>query len=309
MSAHTLSTPAHRLSTLAILVLAAAGAFPLSAQLPPTRVQWSMVETDNFAVMTDGSPRRAETVASSLEALHSVLANIAARERKGPKTLVYAFERAKTFERYSPYEDAGSVAGFFTNSLVRNYISIDLSKDQRGNTVYHELLHEFAATNFPGVPLWFNEGLAEYLGNSTVNRKGEIEIGRAIKGRYVLDYHGGATRRLTNTGWTLDQTKDAIRKGEAPTLGELFLTPYPLFTGERGPLNYGTSWLFVHFLRHGDTSKRGSKGVDGDWAQNKFPAFLLYLIEGYPARDAIEQIYGMSLSEMNEQFRDYAKRF
>ncbi len=215
------------LTTVWTLLAVVAAAIPLAAQLPPARVQWSMVETDNFAVLTDGSPRRAEAVASNLEALHSVLANIAARERKGPKTLVYAFERAKTFERYSPYQDAGSVAGFFTNSLLRNYISIDLSKDQRGSTVYHELLHEFAATNFPGVPLWFNEGLAEYYSTFTVAGS-TAEVGRVV-GQHIR--------------W--------LRMNDLLPVRMLFdvRTDSPAYNeGMRRGIFYAQSWAAVHYL-------------------------------------------------------------
>ncbi len=282
--------------------------------------QRKRIASQRFVVTTDADGDDiARTIAINLEATFNFLDRLFGRDIElmpdGNKLAVYFYGQRSNFLRLSGsmFTIGGNYSGFYSHPGFLAFHQERSNTEELLSTLLHEATHAYLYRYLlePGVNPgpWFNEGLAEYLGNSTVNRKGEIEIGRAIKGRYVLDYHGGATRKRTGTGWTLDQTKDAIRKGDAPTLGELFLTPYPLFTGERGPLNYGMSWLFVHFLRHGDATKRGSKGVDGDWALTKFPAFLLYLIEGYPPRDAITQVYGMTLSEMNEQFREYAQRF
>lgn len=150
------------------------------ASLPSPRVRWVIAESEHFSVLSDAGRDDARRVSRNLEGLYSVLQSIAAEERRGPKTLVYAFRSTRMFQVYNPFPGRNNVAGFFTSSMLRNFLAIDLAKDQRGSTIYHEVLHEFAATNFPGVPLWFNEGLAEYYSTFVLNQH-EAEVGRAIQ--------------------------------------------------------------------------------------------------------------------------------
>lgn len=277
------------------------------------------ISSPRFIVTTDSETEGiARALAINLEATFNFLDDLFGRALElmpeGHKTVVYFYANKKSYLSLASSLNVGSSAGFYYHpGLLAFHQEVRSSQDLL-HTMLHEATHAYLLRYLlePGVNpgMWFSEGLAEYVGNSTINRKGEIVVGKSLPGRYVIDYHGrGAYWRKTNTGWTLDKTKTAIRTGDAPSLGELFLTPRALFTGERGPLNYGMAWLFLHFLRHGDVAKRGSKGEDGEWAQEHFPRFLLYVVEGYPPIDAIEQIYRMPLEQMNDRFKEYVKRF
>ncbi len=275
--------------------------------------------TPRFLVVTDAEQEGvAEILANNFEASFGVLDGLFGRGLPllppSQKVLVYLYSSQSAF--------ASAAAGFGMPSHHSGvYIAPGLvllkqtmaSDEALLQTLLHEATHAYMSRHLarPGIRLgtWFVEGLAEYIGNSTITGKGELVVGKTIKRRYMMDPHGLVALRTTASGWTLENTKEAIRKGEATSIAGLLPIPPELFTGRQGPLNYGTSWLLIHFLRHGDVDRRGAKGSEGEWAEKQFPTLLLYLLEGYPAEDALEQVYGMTLSDLQEQFVEYVRRF
>lgn len=108
------------------------------------------------------------------------------------------------------------VGGYFLSRPEADYVAINA--DPRGDArsiVYHEYLHSVLRNNYPGLPLWLHEGLAQLY--STFDTDGaEARIGRPIpdharwvQGNPLLpvselfaldvhskDYHQGARRKV-----------------------------------------------------------------------------------------------------------------
>ena len=92
--------------------------------------------------------------------------------------------------------------------------------DRTGEDLRHEVTHGYIHSVVPNMPLWLDEGLAEYFevgrGKHGFNRQHIIAIGQKFK-------HGE---------WTPDlQRLEALQ-----------------FAGEMTQLDYAESWLWVHFL-------------------------------------------------------------
>ena len=223
-------------------------------------------------VLTDAKRGDAIRVSRNLEALHSVLQAIAAEERRGPKTLVYAFRSTRLFQDYNPFSGRKTVAGFFTTSMLRNFLAIDLTKGRRGGTVYHELLHEFAATNFPGVPLWFNEGLAEYYSTFVLNGD-QAEVGRAIENHlsYLRSIDLLPMRNL------LSVTTDSREYNES----------------ERNGRFYAQSWATVHFL------------LSDNGRASQLREFLRKLDAGTQVEKAFVEAFSLTLEEFDASVEQY----
>ena len=105
-------------------------------------------------------------------------------------------------------------------------------------------------------------------------------------------------RGKASTSHTLDQLKDAVKKGTAASLRELIEADISTFYGEKRKSYYGTSWLLVHFL---------NKGEEG-WDEEKFPRLVLYIAEGYPPLEAFQQVYG-DPEELDAAFQRYIRKF
>jgi hypothetical protein len=86
---------------------------------------------------------------------------------------VFLFGSAEPYEAFCQEHDGSaciSVYGFFqpsTRSMVMN-AGLGLG------TLTHELVHPIVETDFPGVPLWLNEGLASLFEAPVLGKKGEI---------------------------------------------------------------------------------------------------------------------------------------
>ncbi|REJ76923.1 MAG: DUF1570 domain-containing protein [Acidobacteria bacterium] len=265
---------------IALALLAAATASTASASTASTASaedRWRSVESENFEVLSDASPRRIADTVRELESLHAVLGRIASRPRSGPKTLVVAFADNDGFRRYSPWPDRRRVAGYFAQALLRNYIVLDLSSGAGSRSIYHEYLHEFASTNFPDVPLWFNEGLAEYYSTFRTTR-GEALVGLPVEQHVAV----------------LTQRSD----GPMP-LSELFAvtTSSPEYGEDRrAGLFYAQSWATVHYL----LSEPGRIA--------EMAVFLDALQRGADVAAAFAAGFDDSLADLETQVADYVRR-
>jgi hypothetical protein len=149
----------------------------------------------------------------------------------------------------------------------------------------------------PGVeiPRWLSEGLAEYVGNSSVE-KGNLVPGKTPRVMPVLEW---GIFVKTHQAMSFTEVKTAIKKGTAIALDSLVSAGPQEFYGERMRLYYPQAWLFVHFLRHG---REG-------WLDQAFPAFLLYVTEGFDPGAAFQAAYGCRPSELEAAFREYVRQF
>jgi hypothetical protein len=99
-----------------------------------------------------------------------------------------------------------------------------------GGTLVHEIVHPFIAANFPGCPVWFNEGLAS-LYEQADERDGHI-IG------------------LLN--WRLAGLKTAMKDGTVPSFKALTAMDDDEFRGEHTGVNYATARYLMYYLQeHG----------------------------------------------------------
>jgi TonB family protein len=263
-------------------------------------------ESPRFVVVSD-SPD-AETVqilAGNLESVFTVLDGLfrpaVEPQPEAYKIVAYVYWKRPAF--HALLAELGSPD--WPNGLYRapGFLAFHLdvpTVDTLLHLMIHEAFHAYADRHLahPGRPLpqWFDEGFAEYLGNSEI-QKGRILPGRLLKGKYVLGHVAGAYRLKTAAAVGLEEVKRAIRSGAALSVRELVAADGTVFYGEKRDLYYPQSWLLVHFLRHGRP----------EWAERQFPALALYLAEGYPAEDALAAAYGLAPPELEEPLSAYAK--
>jgi len=78
-------------------------------------------------------------------------------------------------------------AGLYQPGEDKDYVVMRLDSEGENpfHTLYHEYTHALLRLNFSNLPLWFNEGLAEFFGNSTLGDK-EIRTGTIDPGHLYL---------------------------------------------------------------------------------------------------------------------------
>ena len=265
-------------------------------------------DSPRFVVVTDSKEERtAQILAHNLEIAMDTIHELHRPEiephPRSLKTLVYIYSTREAFlaAQQGVTMMVGAQATYYQPGLILYHLQLSSSDDVL-SLLIHEATHAYSDQHLrrPGVglPIWFEEGFAEYMGNSEI-KKGHLIPGKTLKRKYVLNHFGsGASLRTTGAGWDLTRTRDALRRGTGPSLMEVAAANRSEFYGKDWPLYYGTSWLLVHFLRHGEES----------WQGQPFSRLVLYLAEGYSGADAIEAAYGQTLAELEPTFLEYIKK-
>ncbi len=156
-----------RLAAISILALCCPPAHAASS--------WIQVRSPHFIVFTDADQQTGRRTAGQLERMRAffqvVLPNTAA-DADLPIT-VLAFQDQNSFNSVVPatYLAKGQarVAGFFSSLGDRNYISLETDAHfaHPYAVVYHEYTHFILRKDY-WLPLWLNEGMAQYFQNTDI---------------------------------------------------------------------------------------------------------------------------------------------
>lgn len=102
--------------------------------------------------------------------------------------------------------------------------------------VQHEGFHQFVDASIGrGIPIWANEGMAEYFGEGIWTGDGFV-VGLIPRER-------------------LKRVQASIVDGWFQTLRAMMLTSHQLWNTELSGANYDQAWSMVHFLAHADNGK------------------------------------------------------
>ena len=160
-----------------------------------------------------------------------------------------------------------NAAGLYSMLLKQLLIWNLPNREMMLRTVRHEGLHQYLDRFLPNIPVWFNEGLAEYY-----------EHGHRVAGKL---YFGRPSR----------QHLEVLSK-HPPLPLEVFLR-LPARDFYRGGVpRYAQAWAFMHMLRHGGAHRQ------------KLFKQLLADLETMPAHEALEKAFGdMDMAKLDEEFR------
>ena len=226
---------------------------------------WWEVRTAHFSILTDGDPAVVAELGLRVERFRAVFSLLMPElDLKTRQPIrVFAFGSAET---YAPYESAGdlegrTILGQLLSRGGKDVITVNLNVRGRNvaGVVFHEIVHSLVRRNFPSVPLWFHEGIAEYY--STLWIDGEhVIVGRPVA-RHV-EWLGRAV------DYRLDEVLRATSGGAENETGSV-----P--TGF-----YAVSWALVHYLLSGD-----------DEQLRRTAEFLVRLGEGDEPRSALLEVF------------------
>lgn len=253
--------------------------------LPTTAAQsqdnWRSVRTNNLLVISNAEPEKLRQVAVWLEFFHSAFGRLVSRNvlDSSVPTTVVVFRDDASFTPFKPLYQGRpvNVAGYFQPGDDVNYISMSLDPRERDpfSVAFHEYVHAHLTENVPGVPMWLNEGLAEFYGS--------------------LQFSGGEAV----LGATLPHYLRLLRSNELLPLETLFSidarSPHYNEQDKTG-IFYGESWALVHYLMLG-----------GQGRQEQFRRFLARVGRGENVTKALENSFGMTLDTIENELRAYIR--
>jgi len=171
-------------------VFVTAVAIPVSAASPEPR--WTSVRTATLTVIGDQPASTLRDVAVQLEQFRTVVAGLIAGASRPPSlpTNVFVFGSRAALRPYLPIESGreAALAGFFLREGDVNTIALSLERmDESAAVAYHEYTHLLVGNAVRSIPVWLNEGLAEYYSTYRLVDGGrEAQIGRPPEGRLAL---------------------------------------------------------------------------------------------------------------------------
>jgi hypothetical protein len=250
------------------------------ADLPGPRQRWIDLRTPNFVIFSHTGEGATRAIAADLEELHAVLGSFSSLELSSPiPTYIYVFRNDRDFRPYKPLREGrpSLVSGYFAPRADGNYIAIDgnARRDATG-IVYHEYVHYFVANNLPGLPLWFEEGLAELYSSLRIRGK-TVEFGFPDPYHLVL-----------------------LRNSRLIPLPELLTADHhsELYNErDRKSMFYAESWALVHYLLVGSDERR-----------KQTPAFLDLVVAGVPPTDALASAFDTDERGLEKELRLYCQR-
>lgn len=210
---------------------------------------WLEVRSPHFTVLSNSSEKQARHIADQFERMRVVFHTVFPQAHVDPGTpiIVLAVKDKKDFQALEPesYLAKGQIelAGLFLRAPDKNYVLLRL--DAQGEhpyaTVYHEYTHLLSSRAEGWLPLWLDEGLAEFYQNTEIRDK-EVLLGEPSPENILL-----------------------LRQERLLPLATLFTvdrnSPY-YHEENKGSIFYAESWALTHYLRIRDAKDNTHRLTD-----------------------------------------------
>jgi hypothetical protein len=221
---------------------------PLLAPARDKPENWVEVRSPHFSVVSDSNEEQARRVADQFERMRSVFHTLFPEipiDTLGSIT-VLAVKDKKDFRELEPaaYLAKGQLklGGLFLRRADKNYVLLRLNAagEHPYAVVYHEYTH-LLMSRAEWIPLWLNEGLAEFYQNTDIREK-EVALGQPSPENLILL----SQNRLLPlaTLFTIDHT-----------------SPY-YHEENKGSIFYAESWALTYYLELRDSREKTNQLLD-----------------------------------------------
>ena len=148
--------------------------------------QWVEVRSQHFRVLTDSNEKEGRRLADQFERMRWVFQTLFPKANVDPAApiIVLAAKNEKVFLSAAPAsffaKGEAKWAGYYLYTQDKNYILMRLDAENEQHpfaTVYHEYTHMQFSGSAEWMPIWLNEGLAEFMQNTQFLGK-DVELGQ-----------------------------------------------------------------------------------------------------------------------------------
>ncbi len=265
------------LATISCFLVVVSSLAPVSA-----KDTWTSVRSKNFLLVGNAGEKDIRQVAVRLEQFREVFSRLFTKINLNSPvpTTVIVF---KNDDSYRPFKPNGNTAGYFQSGPDVNYITLKLVKELGSEQdpftiIFHEYTHLLIKNTNGNVPVWFNEGLAEYYSTFSITDDQKVVMGRPIASHVFL-----------------------LRENKMLPLRTLFQvdqkSPY-YNERDKQSIFYAESWALMHYLILGKDGQR----------LTQMGKFLELLSVNVPMEQAFQQAFAMSFESMEKELRAYIQR-
>jgi tetratricopeptide (TPR) repeat protein len=210
---------------------------------------WVEVRSAHFTVLTDSNEKEGRRVADQFERMRWMFQTLFPKTNVDPVNpiLVIAAKNSKTFDSLEPASYLGNgqmkLDGLFINASDKNdvLLRLDAESEHPYSSIYHEYTHLQFRDDHEWMPLWLNEGLAEFMQNTEFRNK-DVLLGQPSADDILY-----------------------LRQNKTIPLPVLFKvdsnSPY-YHEEQKGSVFYAESWALTHYLLMTDNQKRSDRVGD-----------------------------------------------
>jgi len=202
------------------------------------RKNWIEIRTPNFLLVTDAGEKQGRTTAEQFERMRAFFRQslAIANRHPSPFVTVLAAKDDRVMREILPQYwtgDHAHAAGVFTHRLDQYFAVVELDVQRSGHfaAFYHEYYHAITLPDFPDLPVWLSEGLADFYGRTDI---GDDFVGTGRPDRDSLAF---------------------LRETPLIPLDVLFKVDHasPYYNEARkASAFYAESWLLTHYLMIGN---------------------------------------------------------
>jgi tetratricopeptide (TPR) repeat protein len=245
--------------------------------------KWIEVRSAHFVLLSNAEENQARHAAAEFEQFREVFraAMPQARVDSGTPLVILAAKDEKSLKQLLPsyWERKGGArpVGCFVGGQEKEYVALrlDAPAGNRNRVIYHELAHKLVSLNYGVVPLWLNEGLAEFFAQAKLEGR-DAGIGRPSEEQLRF-----------------------LRRGKLLPLETLmavdFQSPY-YNESDKTSLFYAQSWALTHYL------KMGERGAN----QEQVTYYLRLLSDGVAQPAAATRSFG-DLNALGRKLEAYVQ--
>ena len=243
--------------------------------------KWTRLRTPTFTLLGEQGDKPLRRVAERMEQFREVFGRVFPNTRHAMPApiVVHVFGSTRAYQPFMPLFNGKrvDVGGYFQPADGAYYITLSTEAAESAYPIiFHEYVHLLVGTTLADVPVWFNEGLAEYYSTYQMYGQKEASLGR-VKEEHVFD----------------------LRERFIP-LTELLAVDHrsPMYNeGARRGIFYAESWALVHYLLIGNAQRKG-----------QLATYLQKYADGVPSGQAVREAFGVSESELEKELRRYVSQ-
>ena len=267
----------------------------LTALLGNAKDTWKKVESKSFLVVGDVREQGLLNVARKLEQFRNALFKLSPNlQTTSPLPIrVIVFKKRRTYRRFAAPEPflGTDIVSLYWHGDSGNYIALRFESDSR--RILHRYVHFQLRRETPVLPLWVEEGLADYYSSFEVSSDGKKGLfGLPIRDNLSLlrglslssSHRLKIVTRSVPLSWFPLQTLFAVDRK----------SPYFLKAGIHGVF-HAQSWALVHYFMSGN---------QGGYEQ-QFSHFLDLLSRKTPTNAAFKQSFGVPYWKLNQELTRY----
>jgi len=267
LSGHTITIA---LSTLIVVSAALA--------MPTEQDTWLRAKTENFTLLGNTEASRIISMGENLERFREVLLRgTEGLEFNSPlSTTIFVFKDSASMAPYNLGDDGSpkNIEGYFQRSMEGNYVAVNASAPTLPYAVvYHEYLHYLLENSISSLPLWLNEGLAEFY--STFQLTDDAAVFGLPMAHHVEWLKSHAWMSLDSL-FAIDTSSEDYNEGE------------------RQSTYYAQSWALAHYLMT-DPRRR-----------DRFGRLIAHLERGTPAVEAMETTFETDILALEKEVQTHA---